>query len=64
MLVQGQHRVVPGDVTKRHMLPLFYGLTLFLAFAVHLAALAGPEAGGRLVCVGLSPGCQNPAVRP
>ena len=29
---------------KRHMLPLFSGLTLFLAFAVHLAALAGPEA--------------------
>ena len=26
------------------MLPLFSGLTLFLAFAVHLAALAGPEA--------------------
>jgi len=25
-------------------LPLFSGLTLFLAFAVHLAALAGPEA--------------------
>ena len=29
---------------KRHILPLFSGLTLFLAFAVHLAALAGPEA--------------------
>ena len=43
--MQGQHRVVPGDVTKRHMLPLFYGLTLFLAFAVHLAALVGSEAG-------------------
>ena len=43
-VVQGQHRVVPGDVTKRHMLPLFSGLTPFLAFAVHLAALAGPEA--------------------
>ena len=27
------------------MLPLFSDLTLFLAFAVHLAALAGPEAG-------------------
>ena len=27
------------------MLPLFYGLTLFLAFVVNLAALAGPEAG-------------------
>ena len=45
--MQGQHRAVPGDITKkRHMLPLLYGLTLFLAFAVHLAAaLAGPEAG-------------------
>ena len=45
--MQGQHRggfpVVPSQ--KRYMLPLFSGLTLFLAFAVHLAALAGPEAG-------------------
>ena len=31
---------------KRHMLPLLSGLTRgILAFAVHLAALAGPEAG-------------------
>ena len=30
---------------KRHKFPLFSGLTLFVAFAVHLAALAGPEAG-------------------
>ena len=43
-MVQGQHRVVSSDVTKRHMLPLFSGSTLLLAFAVRLAALAGPEA--------------------
>ena len=34
----------PGDVTKSQMLSLFSGLILFLAFAVRLAALAGPEA--------------------
>ena len=39
---------------KRHTLPLFYGLTLFLAFEVHLAALAGPEAD--LAVWGLSSG--------
>ena len=43
-VVQGQHRVVsPGDVTKRHMLPLFSGLTLFLAFAVHWRSWRGPR---------------------
>ena len=38
------------------MLPLFSGWALFLAFAVHLAALAGPEADLAVVCcvVGLS----------
>ena len=35
----------PVRSQKRHMFPLFSGLTLFLAFAVHLAALAGAEAG-------------------
>ena len=44
--MQGQHRAVsPGDVTKRHVLPLFSGLTLFLALSGSLAVLAGPEAG-------------------
>ena len=44
-VVQGQHRVVsPGDVTKTPHCHCCSGLTLFLAFAVHLAALAGPEA--------------------
>ena len=36
---------LPVMSQKRHMLSLFSGLTLFLAFAFHLAALAGPEAG-------------------
>ena len=50
---------------KRHMLPLFSGLALFLAaFAVHLAALAGPEAGLSVCCVSLSPGGQNSVVSP
>ena len=44
-VVQGQHRAVsPGDVTKTPHCHCCSGLTLFLAFAVHLAALAGPEA--------------------
>ena len=45
IVVQGQHRAVsPYDATKTPLSSLFYGLTLlFLAFAVHLAALAGPE---------------------
>ena len=44
-VVQGQHRVVsPCDVTKTPHCHCCSGLTLFLAFAVHLAALAGPEA--------------------
>ena len=45
-VVQGQHRAVsPGDVTKNAACcHSFLGLTLFLAFAVHLAALAGAEA--------------------
>ena len=37
-------RFLPVISQKRHMWSLFSGLTLFLAFAVHLAALAGPEA--------------------
>ena len=47
---------------KRRVLPLCSGLTLLLEFAVHLAALAGPEAGP--ICVGLSSGGPNPVVRP
>ena len=45
MVVQGQHRVVsPGEMPqKRHMLPLFSGLTLFLAFAVHWRSWRGPR---------------------
>ena len=44
-VVQGQHRVVsPGDVTKTPHCHCCSGLTLFLAFAVHLTALAGSEA--------------------
>ena len=44
-VVQGQHRAVsPGEVTKTPHWHCCSGLTLFLAFAVHLAALAGPEA--------------------
>ena len=35
--------VSPGDVTKRRMLPLFSGLTLFLAFAVHWRSWRGPR---------------------
>ena len=43
--MQGQHRAVsPGDVTKTPHFHCCSGLALFLAFAVHLAALAGPEA--------------------
>ena len=45
---------------KRRVLPLCSGLTLLLEFAVHLAALAGPEAGP--ICVGLSSGGPNPVV--
>ena len=46
--VQGQHRGgfsrLPVMSQNATLLSLFSSLTLFLAFAVHLAALAGPEA--------------------
>ena len=45
-MVQGQHRVVsPGDVTKRHMLPLFSWFNPLPGICGSLAVLAGPEAG-------------------
>ena len=37
-------RFLPVMSQKRHSCHCCSGLTLFLAFAVHLAALAGPEA--------------------
>ena len=55
-LVQGQHTAptgwLPAMSQKRHMFPLLSGLTLFLAFAVHLAALVGPEAVVRRASAG------------
>ena len=63
IVVQGQHWAVsPGDVTKRHIVPLFSGLTPLPGIEWFTGGLGG--ARGRLGCVGLSSGGLNPVGSP